>query len=370
MQCAKYSAFSIFIFALFMTSCQKSKPAQIQAPKSLNDYRVIQFISASGYSPTQIMALDNNGAILYTCRSRKTREELQGMGIKTTESQLRLLDLYDLLNEKDNVLKTAIPILQPDQIGRIRRSSLALAEKIVPLIKPEVLQLVADLGGIGREKNTYSILFSYILDGKAWDAFEARGLMHPVAIDAQHPFWSGEVWALYPDRSYFCGTNSWKAGKYVFYENWNSVSMPRLSPFHQAIKRIDDATFIHVIDKGVIDDPSWRETFAPFGIADEDGRLTLPIFSENRDNTIYAHSQAIINEIADNIVKLISFENLKDEYDFRDAQQAFVVYYHELMWDIMAILEKDQVVTKPAVFTEDRSVTSKELGDLMFIVKQ
>jgi hypothetical protein len=58
-----------------------------------------------------------------------------------------------------------------------------------------------------RERNTYSILFAFIVDGLVWGRFEERELVNKKEITADKPFWDGEVWAFSPPRKFSC--KSW-----------------------------------------------------------------------------------------------------------------------------------------------------------------
>jgi hypothetical protein len=359
----------VFLAFLFLCTCIFGQEPMYEKPTQLSDYRIVQYISQKGYSPISIIRLDNNGDILLACRSGKTKEQLLETGIKVTDSQIRLLEIYRLLSNNNNILKTAIPILGSEQTSQIRQHSKDISEKLVYIIKPDVIELIQNLEKIGRERNAYSILFAYIFDSMSWSEFNSKGFVQSTKIDADHPFWAGEVYAFYPDRSFTSGTNTWSDGPLALKINWSRFANPFLSPFYKEIRKMDDKMFRQILESGFIEDGPVREAFRTFGIIDNNGYVLIPIIDETENNKIYMIGKKIAEKMAENTLKLVSFDNLKNEFDFRDTNQAIVVFYHELIWELMDTMEDQGIVKKPKAFTNNGSVVAKDVADLMFIVR-
>jgi hypothetical protein len=349
--------------------CIYAQESKIEKPNKLTDYRIVQYISQRGYSPISITRLDNNGDILLACRSPKTKEQLIEMGINITDSQLRLLEIYKLLAKNNKAYKTAFPILGPEQTAQLRKYSKDVSENLIEDIKPDVIELVNNLKKIGREKNSYSILFAYIFDGMSWSEFELKGLVHSTSIDIKNPFWAGEVYAFYPDRRFTSGTNTWTKDSSALKINWSRYANPFLSPFYKEIKKIDNQSFAHMLKNGIVEDENIRNGLSPYGILDTGGRITIPIIDESENNIIYSNSKKIAKKMTANTLNLISFDDIKSEFNLRDINQAIIIFYHELIWDLMESLEEQGIVKKPVAFTDDKSVTAKDVADLMFIVR-
>jgi hypothetical protein len=358
----------LFAFLLYCT-CIYAQEYKIERPAKLTDYRIVQYISQRGYSPISITRLDNNGDILLACRSPKTKEQLLEMGINITDSQIRLLEIYKLLAKKNKTYKTAFPILGPEQTTQLRTYSKDVSENLIKEIKSDVIELVNNLKMIGREKNSYSILFAYIFDGMSWSEFELKGLVHSTTIDMKNPFWAGEVYAFFPDRQFTSGTNTWSEDSFALKINWSRYANPFLSPLYKEIKKIDDESFAYILKKGIVEDKNIRDGLAPFGILDTKGNITIPIIDEIENNIIYSISKKIAKKMTTNTLNLISIDDIKSEFNFRDINQAIIIFYHELIWDLMESLEEQEIVNKPVSFTDDKSVTAKDVADLMFIVR-
>jgi hypothetical protein len=347
----------------------RAQQADDEAPTKLEDYRVVQYVNLSGASPKSIMGYDNNGDVLMSCRSGKTREQLEQMGVPVTDSQVKLLEVYSLLSVKDGILTTSIPILGPDQTRRIRLYAKESAGEMITHVRTDVVEFLGMLTELGRERNAYSMLFAYVFDSMAWSNFEAAGLVQPTEIDIRHPFWSGEVYAFYPRRSFSCGTNTHTRGSVALKVNWSQSSRPVLKLFYGALMELDDSTFREFMEKGQIEDDAVKETFAPFGMLDDTGRLTIPVIDETEDDALYRVSSRISGKMAEQTPALLSFRDLKKEFGFRDVQQTVVIIFHELIWELMEVLEAEGLVRKPVAFSHPEEATPKNAADLMFVVR-
>ena len=102
-----------------------------------------------------------------------------------------------------------------------------------------------------------------------------------------------------------------------------------------------------------------------YGICDTNGKLTIPVLYVDQDNEINRLTDTLSSQISD-AVKAQSGE-IKTQFSLADDKEAAVIYYHEIMWDILALLERDGVISKPAILTGDDTDIS-HLGQVMFIV--
>jgi hypothetical protein len=369
MNAFKIRPFYIMLMVIISFSQIDAQQSNKKRSMTFDDYRIVQYISSAGYDPIKIMRLDNNGDLLLACKKGKTKEQLHGMNILVGDSQIRLLEVYDLLLVEDQVLKTAFPILDAEQIGQIRAITKHVTPELAENLTTDVMELVNHLSKTGREKNTYSILFAYIVDGMIWSDFENMKLANPIHINTEHPFWSGEVWAFYPPRKFSCGTNTWTEDQFLFKINWSRLANPVLRPFYKEMRKLDDEMFKQFVKTGYIEDADIKNAFSRFGIFDDSGKLLIPTIVENENNELYRMSRRISKKIAEKVTQLLSLEKLKTEYGFRDIQQTLVVVYHELMWDLMDEFEKKGIVDKPILFTNPDKATSKNVADISFIVQ-
>src|SRR3954447_23386954 len=91
-----------------------ASPVQAQSvPADLNQFGLICFCNSRVATPHFIIPLDDNGRVLFLARNGATREQLAQAGAPISASQIQLLKDWELLAEKDKVLKTAFPVLEP-----------------------------------------------------------------------------------------------------------------------------------------------------------------------------------------------------------------------------------------------------------------
>ncbi|MDR1983729.1 MAG: hypothetical protein LBQ28_02750, partial [Prevotellaceae bacterium] len=57
-----------------------------------------------------------------------------------------------------------------------------------------------------------------------------------------------------------------------------------------------------------------------------------------------------------------------DTYHFKDNSETIIIFYHEVMWDILNLLLKNQTVQIPAIFNAPEKATIADIADVCFIV--
>lgn len=338
-------------------------------PIGFNSYELSQFITSVGQSPQQVTTLDNNGDLILACTEGKTRDQIRASGIRFAESQIELLKTWRLMEEKDSVLKTAFPILGEEVSKRLREASQAVVPALGRRLEPDIKKLVALLDRGGRKRNAYTILFSYILDDLVWERFGERNRIGPRVITAEVPLWAGEVWAVYPPRSFSMGTNAVSDKGISLKVNWTERAIPKMGPFVADIK-----TFLRMFDdyveKGRVEDADAVRVFGPFALFDGTGHFTVPVITAKRGDPLYELSDGIAQRVAQDVPALLDLEALSKQFGFRDNKQALVIAYHEVMWDLMDHLEGEGIVQKPAAFADPDKAKPADIGDLVFIVRK
>jgi hypothetical protein len=361
--------FLTILLILIIPAQLVSENSDQQSPKKLSDYRTVQWISYKGFTPVQIMRLDNNSDLVLACKNGKTRKQLQEMGISVNDSQLRLLQIFRVITLKDGLIKTAYPILGPSETRRIWTKSKIIAKNLATLIHSDVKEMVAFLKSWKRDKTAYTILFALTLDGMIWQNFREAGLTHPKKITAEQPFWSGEIWSYYPQRSFSCGTNTFVRGDYVVVLNWNKTANHLLSPFYRVFLKIDKKKLGAALSAGVFRDPQLKKTFATYGICDQTGRILLPVIKEDPKNKLYQISSRICKKMTRQLTSAKIMEQFTKTFRFRDIQQAMVIVYHEIMWDLMDEMEKSLGIKKPLAMVDAKKASPKNVAELMFLVE-
>ena len=190
------------------------------------------FCNYQKWHPNNYM-LDNNWQILCALRTPRTMTGFDSLGIAWNESQIRLLQVGGLLAREGKLWKTQIPIFDQAQTRAIRQETRAFADGLIRRIEPSCRAFVAELAAQGHEANAYSLLFSYVLDGrKVWEKFPDKAAL------GHHATWDGLYWVMYEPRPGMkCGTNSYGYLSYTWADPMGC--WPDANLFAALGKRID-----------------------------------------------------------------------------------------------------------------------------------
>lgn len=358
-----------FVLALFVCFFKTSAQESDSYTNALKKYDIIQYAVFSGYGPQNIMLLDNNGDILFTCRKGIPNEILKSSGIAKTQSQLVLLETWRLLSSNDDTLKTLIPILDSTETHDLRAFTKHVAASVCDSTIALVRALKDHLDEIKRSRNAYSVVFSYVVDGLVWRYLEGEKLLTPRIVNAENPIWAGEVWALHRPRTFSCGTNSIRDHGISMNVNWTDASISKMLPFVADFKNFG-RMFEDYYTSGKVMDTTAKRIFSPFNLYDRNGEFTIPIITEANSNRLYAVSVELTERIAQAVLKTVNVASLGAKYNFRDAQQTLIIVYHEIMWDLMDAYENKGLLKKPLAFADPGHTRSSDISDLVFIVRQ
>ncbi|MDO4790761.1 MAG: hypothetical protein Q3998_07360, partial [Porphyromonas sp.] len=252
----------------------------------------IAYCITSKGTPNNIVRLDNNWEILLALREPHTIKALDSLNIKFTYSQLQLLADWKLIRNNKNKFQTNMIILDSLQTLKLRNYSKELSEALAGKIGKDVTDFVKLLKSEGRERNSYSILFSYVIDGLVWECLEERGAIRKKELSMKEPLWSGEFWTLYPKRDFYCGTNSLSSKGYSLKINWSEGAFSRIRPFISNTRQLD--LLLKDFEKnGKITEESTIAVFSKFNLFNESGYITIPILEENDKNSLNLQSTKI-----------------------------------------------------------------------------
>ncbi len=340
---------------------------------SLKDFKNIESIcycNTTQSTPDAIMKLDNNWEITLSLVTPKTTAQLDSAGIKYTYSQLKLLEQWSIISKSENEkYQTNIIVLDSIKTSELRKYSVKLSIKLTEIIRDDIIKLKNILKKIDREPNTYSIIFSYVLDGMVWDYLDTDSLLPNNEINVKKPFWAGEFWLLYPKRTFSCGTNSISDKGYSIKVNWSERAIPKMLPF---VSRWDllEKILNDLIAKDKVEDKESTEVFSAYNFFDKNGNFTVPVIVENNNNSIYKLSGEISAKVNSFLTANIDFSYLKKEFNFKNNSQSIIILYHEMLWDMLDILESEGLINKPKAFKDPENSKSSDISDLIIITKK
>jgi len=355
----------LFTALLNITSAQSKIRTDNDSSINFSEYNVSCYCGVSGTSPTQILKLDNNGDVVLQLINGKTENEIT---VKYNHSQLELLREFRLLKREDDIWKTNFPILGESRTLKLREEAKQTAEKLGALLKQDIVNLAKTLTGLNREKNAYTILFSYVLDELVWRKFIKLGYMHERNITAEKPLWSGVIWAVYPPREFSCGTNKISDKGISINVNWTDRAIKNMLPFvsdwKNLLKMFDDYTQFGMVKDAVV-----RKVFDKFNLYDESGRFTVPVIEESNENTLFSDCNILSDKVAKNMFKFFDLNGFTKEFGFDTDEETLVIFYHELMWELLDYYEKNGVIKKPIAFSNPDESLPGDISDLVFIVR-
>lgn len=321
--------------------------------RPLKSFDLSAFCSYNNFHPSEYLT-DNNWDILCAFVQSGSASKLDSLGIPYNKSQLRLLEVGDLLMCNNKNYTTKMPIFGKSETQQIRRQSKEFADSIFPIIESEIKELISAYENTGYSRQTYSLVFSYLLDTYIWDD---ERLGSPISCE-DHGTWTGAYWAMYENRKHDkIGTN----GYGPLMQNWTD----NLGYWLSSKKMIAFAKEVMRTSGNRIDNQDVIQSVAGWGLTDNNGNILIPVIRRNNKDKIDLLCQAITTNLS-NAVKnhCVSWSKAHNIASLKLGQ---IIFYHEVMWDLLDILESKDIITMPAIL-KGEEVGKEHFGDICFIV--
>ncbi len=163
---------------------------------------------------------------------------------------------------------------------------------------------------------------------------------------------------MYESRSHDkIGTNGFGPVR----QNWTDSLGYRLS----SKKLISFAKEVMKTKGGRIENREVIDAVEGWGLTDEKGNILIPVLQARNNDNIDVLCKSITNRLSDAVKKYCGAwykgHNISSE---RVGQ---IVFYHEVMWDLLDILESRGMITMPAIL-KGKEVSKQHFGDICFIV--
>ena len=317
-------------------------------------------------TPNSIISYDNNLQIILALKEGLSKNGLDSLNIPYTDSQLKLLANYNLIIRENNRYYTTIPVLDSCQSHRIRNQTTLIAERTLPLIEKDIIDFVASLKASFDTNNEFSILFSYVLDGLIWKEFEKEGVISPRDLDEETPFWAGQFWMIANPRKGKCGTNTSRQDNATIYIT-NGVPWRFMQPLYDEYDYLEVA-LKDISKNGKVTTPGIVDHFAKYDLFNEEGDILVPLIYEHYQNELYQLASNIATSLSICVLDSVTLPSLVKEYRFHDIEQALIVFYHEIMWDILTLIEKKGIIQRPGILMSAKGAELHNMADLIFFV--
>ena len=352
---------SLYFSGLFFLSAQNPQ-RDVDKPATLDKYDLVargKMSQDRRMRPVQVARMDNNGEILYACKEAKTIEQLKSIGIKCLQSQMELLVDWDLLeyDRKNKTYKTTIHIYGAAKSTVIRQNVMEAVKKMVNSLNADLDSLKNHLVKIDREKSLFAILYGYVLHDYAMNQFGEEIYRKP-QLSAEHPFWNGFAWAIYPVKKFPTGVTVMpvKGNKFFFI---SAAGVPRFN-FRQLNAFLKD-----VATDNKVDEPELVKSLSVFGLFDDKGKLSIPIFEsewstklENMAKRIYAQT-----------IELADSEEMKEILGMGTQAQAAMFLHYEIRYAFLYYLIEKGIIEAPADFENEDNNSPQNMKNLVFLIK-
>ena len=317
-------------------------------------------------TPHRVVSYDNNIEILLALRSGKTKADLKRENISFTDSQLKLLQTFNLIKKEGGKYFIKIQIFDSIQTSELRKQTKLIAEKVFVEIESETQELIEYLNSEYNSDNSFSILFSYVFDGLIWKELENRRLIQAMEPDENSLTWSGYFWMIPYPRESKCGTNTSTEKNTSIYIT-NGVPWKFMKPLYDnddlMVKMLSD-----INDYGAIKDSEVINGFSNYSLFDNKGIVQVPIIIENSKDKVFGLASSLSKELAKEFLGKVTISELTSKYSFIDNETALIVFYHEFMWDLMDLFEEKKIACRPKLFKDPSNSDLSDMSDLIFFV--
>jgi hypothetical protein len=288
-------------------------------------------------TPHRVVSADDNGRLLYAARRPVTIESLRERGLPCTESQLRLLEIYDLLSRTGDTVQTTFPILDAASTSLLRRELATVTgeggERLASAANDILVTLVEDR----LAESAFAVVFGHALDGLLWNELRRREMLPSTALSLEHPFWRGAFWASYPKRDFAAGTNEVRAHGVTLTMVWTDDTADALAGLAEAESTL-----------------SWLESVAS-ATGDQStsrrpgGRRPVPLLHAGRSTRLSRACEALAARAADLIPDLSACRQLLHNTGVgADAPSAAVIIAHEIIWAVAERMMSEGLFAIPA----------------------
>ena len=287
-------------------------------PADLARWGLHAFALGARSTPHPIVAMDDNGALLYHARHGATPAELAEHGITPSESRLELLRVYGLIETDGDVVTTAFPVVGPEILDELRPRVRQEAAALVPRIRADVGAIAAELHRRGHPGHDYAVVFGHAVDGLLWDRLRAHGLAPTTELSVERPFWNGAFWAIYPPNEGGAGVNELPGPEATLVMVWT----------HDTNRALWDLA---------------RTEEGRRLLAAPTAQNKIPVLAPEDGDVLHRHSLSI----AETITGALRSTDLLSAIPDATPKESTLVLAHELIWSLMRELLDAELLRLP-----------------------
>lgn len=107
------------------------------------------------------------------------------------------------------------------------------------------------------------------------------------------------------------------------------------------------------------------DAVAGWGLTDENGNILIPVIHANNNDNIDILCKSITDKLSNAVKDYCSA--WYPTYGIPSERLGQIIFYHEVMWDLLKILESKKLITMPPIL-KGEEVSNQHFGDICFIV--
>ncbi len=257
--------------------------------------------------------MDDNGALLYHARHGITLGQLEAHGILVSQSQIALLQAYNLITIDGDRITTAFPVVGPEILDPLRPRIRQLAADLVPQISSAVAAISTELRRRRHAGHDYTVVFGHAVDGLLWDRLRAHGLAPTTELSIERPYWNGAFWAIYPPITGSAGVNEHAGTEATLVMVWTDTTSRALWELARS-----------EAGRALTNDPT--------------AQTDIPVLAADESDALHRHSMNIADTIAQILRPDRQAQSLLDAIPDTDRHESTLILAHELIWEIMEAL--------------------------------
>jgi len=270
----------------------------------------------------------------------KDGEKIYKLETKNIKPLFKLVKM-GFIERKGNVYKTTIPIILGDDYKYIRKKSKVVADFIVKKIREDIKLLKNELYKLGYLKYTELILFSIIMDDLVFSIFERKDVSKHLSTlkENRNEYNQRYIW-LSNIRKSTCGTY------FVFFQKgeiryiWDlKKPIPDPFPFDE-----EDFISLDIFQKKKLNQKK-LDRLQKYGLITNQ-KVTIPLLYEDTNKKFFILCDRITKKIALSFMKKCDMKKIDKNLRINNIHKTVCIIYHEIMTDILEILEREQAIKK------------------------
>jgi hypothetical protein len=284
----------------------------------------------------------NNSSILNACLAHADIDKLQQLGLRDLHERLESLQQGNLIKKDDRKYCLAFPAI----VGTKRVWFEKEIERIAAQMWPATQQMVQELSPHlkGCEHMKYHVVWSLVMDGQvAWWSLQ-QSLKNQLGSSVSL---AGIHWLIYPQHAYSAGTNT-------YFDNGRGLAAaitwthttPSPSTITARLGPYADQFAQAVLHNRPVEDSQAIRALAPYGLVDDDGSVRIYILDS--DSAVSQEIALSGVTFAVGAIKHMQVQKLADMLAV-SAEQALVIAYHELCYEMLKRLAASGTVEIPEI---------------------